>query len=78
MKKLNALFATTQRKITTAAIGAVVVCPMLANAADGDIDITKALLYFGGAVVAAGSLIGVSMGLAALIGAGKQAKSAAR
>lgn len=78
MTKFNALFATTQRKLTTAAIGAVLVCPMLANAADGDIDISKALLYIAGALVAAGGLIGASMGLAALIGAGKQAKSAAR
>ncbi len=78
MEKLKALFATTERKIATTAITAMVACPMLANAADGDIDLTKTLLYFAGGTVAIGTLIGLGVALSSMIGVGKQAKSAAR
>lgn len=78
MEKLKALYANSHRKIVTAAVTAVVACPMLANAADGDIDLTKTLLYFAGGTVAIGTLIGLGVALSSMIGVGKQAKSAAR
>lgn len=41
-------------------------------AAEGDIDVTKALAYIAGGLVAAGALTAAMMGLVALIGAGKK------
>lgn len=45
-------------------------------AADGDIDISKGLLYIGGGLVAAGALTAAMIGLVTLIGAGKKAQRA--
>lgn len=46
-------------------------------AAEGDIDISKALLYVGGGIAAAVALGAAMLGLVALIGVGKKTQRAA-
>lgn len=45
-------------------------------AADGDIDITKVMLYMAGGIVAAGTITGAMLGLVSLIGVGKKTQRA--
>lgn len=76
MKKMQELFATANRKVTTAVVVGIAACPMLASAADGDIDTTKPLLYIAGGVAAAILVGGAMYGLVTLIGVGKKAQRA--
>ena len=48
----------------------------LSQAAEGDIDTTKALLYIAGGITAAGLVTGAMFGLVTLIGAAKKAMRA--
>lgn len=76
MKKLKDLFAAGKREATIAVGTGLVAFSGMSQAAEGDIDTTKALLYIAGGLAAAGLVTGAMFGLVALIGAGKKAMRA--
>jgi hypothetical protein len=71
--KLNAMCKKFGPAAATIAL-ATLASPVFA--AEGDIDISKGLLYIGGGLVAAGALVAAMIGLVTLIGAGKKAQRA--
>lgn len=76
MQKLKNLFQNSKRELVIATGTALAVAGNSAFAADGDIDITKALLYVAGGLVAAGAVGAAMFGLVTLIGASKKAQRA--
>lgn len=76
MKKLKDLFQNAKREVVIASGTALAVVGNSAFAAEGDIDITKALLYVAGGLVAAGAVGAAMFGLVTLIGASKKAQRA--
>ncbi|SFB64167.1 hypothetical protein [Azotobacter beijerinckii] len=72
MQKLKALFSVGKREV---AIGSALLLTSGATfAAEGDLDITKPLLYIAGGVTAAVAVTAAMFGLGALIGAAKKAQ----
>ena len=76
MQKLKNLFAAGKREATIAVGTGLVAVSSMSQAAEGDIDTTKALLYVAGGIVAAAAVTGAMFGLVALIGAAKNAMRA--
>ena len=76
MQKLKDLFQNAKREVVIASGTALAVVGNSAFAAEGDIDITKALLYVAGGLVAAGAVGAAMFGLVTLIGASKKAQRA--
>lgn len=76
MQKLKNMFQNAKREVVIASGTALAVVGNSAFAAEGDIDITKALLYVAGGLVAAGAVGAAMFGLVTLIGASKKAQRA--
>ena len=76
MKQLKSYFATSKREIVIATGAVIAMTGNFAMAAEGDIDISKGLLYIAGGAVAGGALVAAMIGLVTLIGAGKKAQRA--
>jgi hypothetical protein len=76
MQKLKNLFQNAKREVVIGTGTALAVVGNSAFAAEGDIDITKALLYVAGGLVAAGAVGAAMFGLVTLIGASKKAQRA--
>lgn len=76
MQQLKALFANAKREVVIGSAALVATVSNVSMAGEGDIDISKALLYVGGGLVAAAALTAAMLGLVALIGVGKKSQRA--